>query len=228
MDATRYPLSWPTGWKRTPARERQSSDFREAAMVNRSSGRWVNDQWQTETKTVKGSKKVTLPTARERLADQLMRLEATSVVVSTNLELTRYGEPRADRAPPSDPGVAVYFQLKGKDRVLACDKWDSVAGNMAAIANHIDAIRRVDRYGVGTLDQAFAGYDALPPPGADNRPPWRKVFGFSPDQDVSAETIQATYRELAKLSHPDLQGGSHEAMALLNAAKDQALQELAS
>jgi hypothetical protein len=33
-----------------------------------------------------------------------------------------------------------------------------VADNIAAIAAHIDAIRRQDRYGVGTLDQAFAGY----------------------------------------------------------------------
>lgn len=110
--------------------------------------------------------------------------------------------------------------------MLACDKWDSVAGNMAAIANHIDALRRVDRYGVGTLDQVFAGYDALPPPGAANRPPWRKVFGFKDDQDVSAETIQNAYRELAKLYHPDLQGGSHEAMAMLNEARDAATREL--
>jgi hypothetical protein len=63
----------------------------------------------------------------------------------------------------------VYFKLHGKDRVLACDKWDRVADNIAAIAAHIDAIRRQDRYGVGTIDQAFAGYSALPPPGGTSR-----------------------------------------------------------
>ena len=62
---------------------------------------------------------------------------------------------------PDDPGVAVYFQLHDKERVLACDKWDTVADNIAAIAAHIDGIRRQDRYGVGTIDQAFAGYSAL-------------------------------------------------------------------
>lgn len=196
-------------------------------MVTRQApGRWVDGRWQSEQKTVKGSKRITLPTARERLADQLQRLDAVSVVVSTNMELTRYGEPRADRKPPDDPGVAVYFELHGKDRVLACDRWDSVAGNIAAIANHIDAIRRVDRYGVGTLDQAFAGYDALPPPGANNRPPWRKVLGLDERLAVSRADIEASYRAAAKQLHPDMPGGSHQAMAQLNEARDAALAEI--
>ena len=195
-------------------------------MVNRSTGSWVNGSWHQEHKTVKGSKKVTLPTARERLADQLARLEAASVIVSTNLELTRYGEPRGDRTPPADPGVAVYFMLHSKDRVLACDRWDTVAGNMAAIANHIDAIRRVDRYGVGTLDQAFAGYDALPPPGAHNRPPWRKVLEIAEDAQATSDAVQAAYRAKARVFHPDVPGGSHEAMAMLNEARDAALREI--
>lgn len=226
-DATRYPLSWPTGWKRTAAKDRRPVEFRETTMVQRQGrGRWENGQWHSgEVTSAKGSKKITLPTARERLTDQLARLDAKNAIVSTNMELTRYGVPRADRAAPADPGVAVYFELHGKDRVLACDKWDSVAGNMAAIANHIDAIRRVDRYGVGTLDQAFAGYDALPPPGAANRPPWRKVLGIAEDENCSAEAVQAAYRSMAKVFHPDLQGGSHEAMAMLNEARDQALAE---
>jgi hypothetical protein len=195
-------------------------------MVTRDASRWEGGNYVRDSKTVKGSKKVTLPTARERLVDQLGRLEAGAIIVSTNMELTRYGEPRADRKAPDDPGVAVYFELHGKDRVLACDKWDSVAGNMAAIANHIDAIRRVDRYGVGTLDQAFAGYDALPPPGAHNRPPWRKVFNFADDAAVDSDAIAARYRDLARQFHPDMQGGSHEAMAMLNEARDAAAREI--
>jgi hypothetical protein len=173
---------------------------------------------------------VSFVTARDRLLNQVCKMDVDydTVLLSTNVMLGASGLPRADRKTPDDPGVAVYFELHGKDRVLACDKWDSVAGNMAAIANHIDAIRRVDRYGVGTLDQAFAGYDALPAPGAHNRPPWRKVFGFKDDQDVTSETIQTAYRDLAKLMHPDLQGGSHDAMSQLNEARDIALRELSA
>ena len=224
-DATRYPLSWPAGWKRTPAKERQRSDFKEAAMIERR--HWDGDLRQTVARQVKGSKRVTMPAARERLLDQLERLGATGDwIVSTNVELTSYGMPRAGRAEPVDPGVAVYFQLRDKDRVLACDRWLTVAENIAAIAAHIDAIRRVDRYGVGTLDQAFAGYDALPPPGAVAKIPWRKVFEYADDARPSKVDLQARYRTMAARFHPDLQGGSHEAMAMLNAARDEALKEI--
>lgn len=169
-----------------------------------------------------------MPTARNRLWQQLELLGVPydTAILSTNVELTIYGDPRAGRREPDDPGVAVYFKLHGKDRVLACDRWDQVQGNIAAIAAHIDAIRRVDRYGVGTLDQAFAGYDALPPPGASNRPPWRKVFGFEDGIRIIHADIDRRYRDLARHFHPDMKDGSHEAMTQLNAARDAALREI--
>lgn len=222
-DVSRYPLSWPHGWKRTPVNERAPVSFRESAMVEKSNYESVNGSFQRVTKQVKGSKKVTLPTARERLAAQVEFLGAKNVLVSTNMELTRYGEPRADRVAPRDPGVAVYFELKGKDRVLACDRWDSVAGNMAAIANHIDAIRRVDRYGVGTLDQAFAGYDALPPPSAENRAPWRGMLGFKPDTKVTRADVDVNYRAMAKHAATD-----EGALLQLNLAREAAYKELSA
>lgn len=47
-DATRYPLSWPFGWKRTRADERKASDFSETTVVTR--GRWNGSQMVDETK----------------------------------------------------------------------------------------------------------------------------------------------------------------------------------
>jgi hypothetical protein len=214
-DATKYPLSWPFGWKRTPAGQRKRSRFTGTSYGTYSTGG-----------SFRRSRELTLAEARKRLDVELERLRARDIILSTNVELTTYGEPRSGRRAPDDPGAAVYFRLGGKDRVLACDAWDTVAGNIAAIAAHIDCIRGIDRYGVGTLDQAFAGYDALPPPGAANRPPWRKVLGIAEDENTSAEAINAAYRDLARKFHPDLQGGSHEAMAQLNEARDAALQEI--
>lgn len=227
-DATRYPLSWPFGWKRTLARDRRPTTFTETKTGAPTLP--VNAPPGTQPTFSKKAVPVTFVTARQRLWQQLAFLDVMydAAILSTNLQLNSFGQPRSDRRVPDDPGVAVYFQLHGKDRVLACDKWDSVAGNMAALANHIDAIRRVDRYGVGSLDQAFAGYDALPPPGAHNRPPWRKVLSIAEEGAVNEETVQEAYRRMAKVYHPDLQGGSHEAMAMLNEARDAALQELAA
>ena len=103
--------------------------------------------------------------ARERLADELDRLGARYVVLSTNMELRLDGQPRAGQSEPADPGVCVYFQLKDRPTVLPCDRYTTVAGNMAAIAAHIEATRAIERHGVGTLEQMFTGFQALRGPG---------------------------------------------------------------
>ena len=215
-DAARYPLSWPTGWPRTPAGKRARARFSKGERKYYSSG---NGSYIDTSP-------LTVPQGLRRLKDELDRLRAKDVIVSTNVELNSYGEPRGGRRDPDDPGVAVYFKMSGKPRVLACDNWDRTADNLAAVAAHIDALRRIDRYGVGTLDQAFAGYDALPPPSTSNRPPWRKTLGLEGQITVTSADINSAYREAAREAHPDVPGGSHEAMALLNQARDQALLEI--
>lgn len=217
----RFPLQWPFGWQRTKASDRVRSGFSETAQVERSGYETVNGNYQRVTKVVRGTKSVTLRTACVRLQEQLERMEAADVVLSTNVELTLGGEPRADRRAPDDPGAAVYFRLLGKERVLACDKFVSVAENITALANHIDAMRRIERYGVGTLDQAFTGYDRLPSPNADNRAPWRKEFGFKPTDLVTPEVVQARYRSMAKQF-----ATNEQALLNLNLAREAALQEL--
>lgn len=155
--------------------------------------------------------------ASERLEYQLDKLGAAGAILSTNQELRLDGRPKAN-SEPVDPGAAVYFRLHHKDHVLACDKWDRVADNIAALAAHLDALRRIDRYGVGDLLQAFAGYQALPAKGET----WRTTLGFAPDQPVTRAAIDAAFRERAREAHPDREGGSHDAMASLSAAKREA------
>jgi hypothetical protein len=109
-------------------------------------------------------KSVTIAVARERLQREIDLLGGADAILSTNVELRLDGRPRSDRAEPPDAGVAFYFRLNGKPIVLACDKWDRVADNITAIAKHIEAMRGMDRWGVGNKAQAFAGYEALPAP----------------------------------------------------------------
>lgn len=199
-----YPLSWPPGWTRTPAHQRKPSRFSYQA----------DDGFRSD---------ISMTEARRRLAVGLRLLNAKDTVISTNIELRRDGFPRRDRTMPGDVGVAIYFTLKNKDRVLACDRWSSIAGNIAAIAAHIEAIRAVDRYGVGSLDQAFAGYAALPAPGHHAERKWWQVLEI--DQRSPLVNAEAAYRSLAREHHPD-SGGSHAMMAELNAAIAQARKEL--
>lgn len=198
----RFPLEWPAGWRRTDRYRRQRAAF-------------------STKKAADGKLSVALAT--QRLEGEVERLGGRNAVLSTNVSLTLSGRPRSDETP-TDPGAALYFTFKGRATVLACDKWDRVADNIAAIAAHIDALRRVDRYGVGTIEQALSGYKALP---ADTAANWRMVlFGVATTSGIGVDDVQAAYRAKAKLVHPDVLHDDGAAMAHLNRARDYALAEL--
>jgi hypothetical protein len=108
--------------------------------------------------------------------------------------------------------------------VFACDKWRRVADNIAALAAHIRAIRSVENFGVGTLEQAFAGYRAIED--FSEGVPWRRVLGFKDDEQVTLNSATDRYREHMKRVHPDLTGEHGLQAAQLNDAMAQARKEL--
>lgn len=193
-----YPLSWPNGWPRTPAGSRKPAAFRSVSGTGGAS-------------TYRKSAPIRLTDARQRVSDELHRLGARNPVLSTNLELRLDGLPRGGQAEPADPGAAVYFQLRKRPIVLACDRWNTVAGNIAAIAAHIEAMRGMERWGVGSVEQLFTGYLRLPAPMVPDD--WRGVLG---DPATLAEA-EATWRRKIRDAHPD-RGGSAAKAAALNAA----------
>lgn len=213
-----YPLQWPAGWPRAKHRER--ARFRGTSLQTYASPD-PNGAPIYRHRSV--SRELTIAEAIDRLQSELERLGGRYSVLSTNLELRRDGSPRSGQREPQDPGAAVYFTLKARRVVLACDKWDRAADNIAAIAAHIEALRGQERWGVGSLEQAFAGYAKLPSP--EQTRSWRTVLGIG-DREVTRAQVEARYRELAMKHHPDLSGGSHEQMAQLTAAINEARQEL--
>jgi hypothetical protein len=199
---TAFPLAWPDGWPRTPDYKRQSDD------IFRSKLRGV----------------VTMTRAGQQLRDELSRLSARSIVISTNVALRQDGLPYSDQRKLTDPGVAVYFQLKGRPLVMATDRYKTVGGNMRSLALAIEAMRQLERHGGGTMmERAFTGFAALPSPG--RKKPWREVFGLKPGYRFDNIDIAALYRSLAKDLHPDA-GGSEEQMSDLNVAYEEAKREL--
>lgn len=187
--AQRFPLAWPMHWKRTPARDRKRATFRSRGGA------------------------LTIAMAIDRLAGELERLGASGEILSSNVPVSIKGLPFSVATEPQDSGVAVYFDLKNKPLCFACDKWDRVADNIAAMAQHIDALRRIDRYGVGKVEQAFAGYLALPPAADD----WRLILGVG--EYATLDQVDAAFLEKARTLHPDA-GGTHDEMARLTAARD--------
>ena len=179
---TEYPLLWPQGWPRTPSEERRPARFRMGAMG--------------------ATSQLSIAEGRLRVLDELERLGASEIVISSNF--------RAGREPGDDRGVAVYFSLNGVRSVLACDRWDRIAGNLGAIAAHVDAIRGQQRWGVGSMAQAFAGYKALP--AVRN---WWEILGVP--RGASPDVIKAAKRELLTKHHPD-RGGDPGQAAEITAA----------
>lgn len=189
----RYPLQWPSGWRRAPYRR--------------------------NGKFTKEGRPINVADASRRLERELERLGAERPVLSTNVELRMDGRPRSDQNP-GDPGAAVYFAYAGKATVFACDTYHAVADNIAAIAAHCEALRAIDRYGVGNIEQALAGYRALPASAGS----WFIVLEFNDPPKVWA-VVEARYKSLARVHHPDVAGGNTETMAKINAAYDTARQE---
>ncbi|TPN75543.1 J domain-containing protein [Mesorhizobium sp. B1-1-5] len=209
MSVSAFPLQWPAGRARKPAAARRDGRFN----IKRSNGRYL------QTHGVSGAD------ALSRLQDELDRIGAILPVVSTNLQTRLDGLPRSGQPEPSDPGVALYFQLQGKPHCMPCDTYTKVAQNIAAIAAHIEATRAIERHGVSSVAEMFAGFQALPAPGA--RRHWREVLGIAPNVPVTATEIEYFFRLAAKKAHPDT-GGSHTAMAELIAARDEALKAVRS
>lgn len=187
-EQTSFPLSWPDGWKRTAKHLRRDSPFKRGASYS--------------------ARRRSMEEARRELANELSRLGGRKEILSTNVKLRIDGLPYSNQAQPDDVGVAVYFELKGKPVSLACDKWNRVEDNIWAIVKHIESIRGQDRWGVGSVEQAFRGYMALPAPGQSSGMQWWSVLGVP--INASAEQVKDAYRILAAKHHPDKEGGNTE------------------
>lgn len=172
-----------------------------------------------------GQFRTTLAGAINNVKDSLKRFAADSgkplanVVISSNVTLG------ADK--PSDPGVAVWFVWDGMTVCIPVDRYAKVEANLQAIHHIVEARRTELRHGTLALVRAtFTGFVALPAPAGKR--PWREVLEIITSGPVSADNINAAWRRLSKMKHPDQAGGSHDAMSELNRAKEEALREIGS
>lgn len=193
---TAYPLAWPAGWPRTPYHKRETS--------HRFGG------------SIHG---LTFDRARRQLQDELGRLGARNVVISTNVPLRQDGNPYAGAATArmDDPGVAVYFTLRDRPLSMARDGYANIAANMRSLFLAIDGMRQLERHGGSyMMERAFSGFTALPPP----QTCWQ-ILGIPKG---SAENIRKAFKEQAQRSG----AGGNIDMGQLVKARDEALKEIAN
>lgn len=156
---------------------------------------------------------------------ELFKLSARNVVIQlalTERDIRNDGMPRSD-ARPMHPGVILSFDSKHGPLRYPCDTFDDWQDNLRAIALALEALRKVDRYGVTKRAEQYRGWKQLP--GAIVTPEQmtpedaarliasvvaesangagsvaRNIMG-SPD------TFNGCWREAVKRLHPDGNGG---------------------
>jgi hypothetical protein len=180
-----------------------------------------------------------------RLLDrELTHLNAQKVVIQLALserDIRQDNRPRAD-ARPVHPGVILTFEKPGEryaDKAtnqwkrrpgttlnFPCDTYATWQENMRAIALALEALRRVDRYGVTQNQEQYRGWSQLPPPSIVTPAPMSVAEAAefiarvtSPGGDAgayvqqniaaSSDTYKTLWRAAAMKLHPDRNEGRH-------------------
>jgi hypothetical protein len=173
-----------------------------------------------------------------RLLDrELSHLRAKNVVIEcdTDESQIRMDGMLRSNARLNGPGIILSFDSRHGPLRYPCDNflhWDC---NLRAIGLALEALRKVDRYGVTKRAEQYTGWKALPPSSSNGHmdaqaaAEWmaRERVAFFPADDFedtratlmeSHDGLVGVFRELAKKLHPDA-GGDSEKFKTLTAAK---------
>lgn len=171
---------------------------------------------------------------QDLLNRELRNLNARGTVMLVALDAKDFridGQPRAN-ARAQHPGVILSFESKHGALRYACDTFDDFADNVYAIALGLEALRKVERYGIANDGQQYRGYSAL---GAGT------VMGAPMDRDEAARVladladssgvlagsdilagrvpVDEAYRLAARETHPD-HGGDADLFRRATEARD--------
>ena len=160
------------------------------------------------------------------LEAELENLSAQNVVIEVDVvegDLRIDGMLRAN-AKVESPGVRVAFDSAVGPLVYATDRyvrrWDgpSWQQNVRAIALGLQALRKVDRYGITKRGEQYAGFKALPsgrsvpPSHMTTDDAWRvlaEVLGAL-DGDHRRGDVRGQIRRARVITHPDRNGGQRD------------------
>jgi hypothetical protein len=172
------------------------------------------------------------PATLELLERELGMLGARDAVLQlalTEADIRTDGLPRAN-ARPAHPGVVVSFESRHGPLQYATDVFDDWRDNLRAIALSLEALRRVDRYGISKRGEQYTGWRALPAGGnghqRDRSESARFILrcaGLADDEVnvagvLDGTSLHAVYRLAARRAHPDA-GGSNAAFSELEQAR---------
>lgn len=140
------------------------------------------------------------PSTLELLQAEARHLGAREIVLAggwTPEQIRRDGWPRA-QARPAHPGVAVrLIGTKHGDLAYPCRTFTSWQDNVRAVALALEALRKVDRYGVTRHGEQYRGFAALPAGGGTSEGQGQLARGRA----LIAE--HGSVRAAQRAAHPD-------------------------
>lgn len=182
-----------------------------------------SSSWSSTLEVLRREVEAIVPMRRE--GGELVYTKPVLMVDVTEGQLRLDGGMRAD-ARPASPAVGLSVESKHGALLFATDRFRSWQDNVRAIALGLEALRRVERYGIVQTDEQYRGWQALPPgtpmPAAQMTAEQaaRRMCELSglvtpehADVDrllAKAELVQLTYRTAARRCHPDAASGSTE------------------
>lgn len=145
-------------------------------------------------------------TLLEREVGLLGGRQAVMQIAITEDDLRLDGRIRA-HARPTHPGVIVSFESRHGPLEYATDVFDDWQDNVRAIALGLEALRRVDRYGIAKRGEQYRGWKAL------------EAGGPSPARGEEIIREHGGIRQALMATHPD-HGGDPDDFAAVQAARD--------
>jgi hypothetical protein len=135
------------------------------------------------------------------------------------------GMPRAN-AKPDHPGVILAIESTKGPLSFPCDKFTTWQDNLRAIALALEALRKIDRYGITPGDEQYTGWKQL---GAAPAGPQITVveaeatlrrIAAAFDDSLSLGTLAQVYRRARAHAHPDRHNDDRTDWDAVEAAAD--------
>lgn len=165
---------------------------------------------------VKSSKwGVDWPATTRLLGRELKHLKATRIRLQMwvqDRDIRVDGWIRGD-ARPWKPGVILSFESKYGPLSYPCDAFSDWRANIRGIALALEALRKVDRYGVTKRGEQYTGWKQIAAAAGEGRADPYEVIGAA--CGLTAEVVRANPRRARRRAlasvHPDVAGGSAKA-----------------
>ncbi|MGN7133413.1 molecular chaperone DnaJ [Rhodococcoides corynebacterioides] len=140
------------------------------------------------------------------------------------------GLPRAN-AKPEHPGIILSVESSKGPLSFPSDRFTTWQDNLRAIALSLEALRKVDRYGVTRNAEQYTGWKAIGTGGgdaivqpvfasADAAERFLRELAPIPVGGSTLNTVQSVYRRAAAVAHPDRRDGDRTLWDKVEAAAE--------